>query len=98
MAKATLQDILFKMRDEQKEDHENLVKKVDEGFKAVALVAANHELHDQKLFSALDKRMVIVENTRRSIRWLGATVLVTFLGGLADFLLVHLPKLISGGH
>ena len=96
MARVNVQDLLLTMRKEQRDDHEKLVEKVDEGFKAIALVASNHELQDQKLFAALDKRVVIVENTRRSIRWLGATVLVTLLGGVADFLFVHLPKLLGG--
>lgn len=92
-----VQTLLIKMQDKLEENHADLVKKVDDGFKALTTAASEHELSDTRLFSAIDNRLVIVENTRRTIRWLGTTVLVALIGAFADFVFVHLPKLL-GGH
>lgn len=102
MARFNVQTFLAEMRAEQRQDAETLREvngtlavKVDEGFKAIAAVAAAHELADTKQFNAIDKRLVEVENTRRTMRWLGATVIVSMLAAAADFLFVHLPKLVG---
>lgn len=99
-----VQTFLAEMRQEQRDDvtalrskTEELATKVDDGFKAIAAVSAAHELADTNKFNAIDKRLVEVENTRRTMRWLGATVIVSLLAAAADFLFVLLPKLISSG-
>lgn len=88
---------LDKMRAEQREDHAALVQKVDTGFHSINTAAAAHELEDTKRFAAVDKRVESVENTRRSIRWLGATVIVALIGAFFDFVFIHLPRLIASG-
>jgi hypothetical protein len=99
-----VQAFLSEMRNEQREDaesarqsHATLTTKVDEGFKAIAAVASAHELAEAKQFAEVDKRLSTVENTRRTMRWLGATVLVSLCGAVVDFLFVHLPKLLAAG-
>jgi hypothetical protein len=94
-ARLNTQQMLAEMRAEQREDHRELATKVDEGFKAIAAVAAAHELADTKQFNAIDKRLEVVENTRRSMRWLGATVVVALVGAAIDLVFVHLPKLFA---
>lgn len=89
MARFTVQAALAEMRAEQREDHQTLTTKVDEGFKHVAEVMAAHTLEDAKQFGAIDSRLKIVETTRRTVRWLGATAIVAILSALADYLLNH---------
>jgi hypothetical protein len=91
----SVQAFLAEMRAEQREDHNSLSTKVDEGFKAIAAVSAAHELEDTNRFNAIDKRLVEVENTRRTMRWLGATAIAAFLAAAAEFLFVLLPKLVG---
>lgn len=86
---------LDQMRGEQREDHATLVLKVDEGFESIRKAAAAHELADTTRFAEVDKRLDSVETTRRSIRWLGATVVVALITAFCDFVFVHLPKLLA---
>lgn len=97
-----VQTFLMEMRQEQREDtsalrsgQETLASRVEAGFKQVAETISTHVLEDTKQFGAIDKRLVEVENTRRSIRWLAGTVIVALVGAAADFLFVHLPKLLA---
>ncbi len=101
-ARFSVQTFLAEMRAEQREDVTSLrnetaelAKKVDEGFKAIAAVAAAHELADTKEFNAIDKRLQTVENTRRSMRWLGATMIVALVGLVFEFVFSHLPKYVA---
>jgi hypothetical protein len=90
------------MRAEMREDaqlarevHANLTTKVDEGFKAIAAVASAHELADLRAFGEIDKRLETVENTRRSMRWLGATMIVALIGLVFEFVFEHLPAIVA---
>lgn len=91
----SVQAFLAEMRQEQREDHKALTDKVDEGFKSIASSMSAHELEDAKQFGAIDKRLEAVENTRRSMHWLGATVIVAFVGVALDFIFNHL-RLVLG--
>lgn len=74
------------MRKEQRE----LSLKCDEGFERVASSMAAHELEDTKAFAAIDKRITPVENMRRAMRWLGATVVVALVGGFVTYAFSHI--------
>jgi len=96
------QTFLSEMRAEQREDATalreataELAKKVDEGFKATAAVSAAHELADTKEFNSIDKRLETVENTRRSMLWLGATMIVAIIGVVLDMAANYLPRILA---
>lgn len=67
-------------RAEQRADHRDMLDK----FVAVNKICADHET-----------RLVVVENTRKSIRWLAVTMVGALLVGGVDFFFEHLPKLIA---
>jgi hypothetical protein len=69
-----LQQYLKEMRDDQREDHKEVVDKLD----AVIVRVQDHET-----------RIVVVENTRKTMRWLTGTVIVALVGALLDFLVNH---------
>lgn len=94
-ARFSVQSALAQMRTEQREDHAALVLKVDEGFSTVTETMSAHVLEDTTKFGAIDKRLSTVENTRRSVRWLGGIVIVALLGAFVDFLFVHLPSYLA---
>lgn len=69
-----LQAFLRDMKEEQKEDHDRLEKKIDEALDTLN----NHET-----------RLVVVENTRKAMLWLGTTLLLAFLGIAGDLVVTH---------
>lgn len=84
MAENLIHDLLAEMRDEQramrsehKEDHTTLMEKFDTVFKKLG----DHET-----------RITVVENTRKTVRWLGGTVIVGGIGFLIDYLFNHVFK------
>lgn len=87
-----IQSLLLEMRKEQREDHDRLVEKVDDGFRALQTSMTNHEVADVKAFSAIDNRLLIVENMRRTIRWLGATAVGGSIAAVADYFVNHYLK------
>lgn len=80
MVEFNLQTFLSEMRTEQRAEHQELSVKVDKALET---------LHDH------ETRIVVVEGTRKSIRWLGATMIVAFVGALLDFVFDHLPRLLK---
>lgn len=68
-----IQDYLRDMREEQQRDHAELASKLD----SVVENVGKHET-----------RLVLVENTRRNLRWL-TTALVTALLAVIGDLIVH---------
>jgi hypothetical protein len=87
-----VQNFLAEMRAEQREDHAALVLKVDEGIAKMTEAMSSHELEDAKQFGRIDKRLEAVENTKRTLLWLGATTVVAIVAGIVDFLFSHLPR------
>lgn len=92
-----IQQFLLEMRREQREDHNALVKKVDDGFKEAAAALNAHALQNVESLSEydgrilrIDGRLKVVENTRRTVRWLGFTLTATALTGIVDYVMNHL--------
>lgn len=73
-----LQDFLSEMRAEQREDLKTLDGKVDKALTTLQ----DHET-----------RIQFVEGTRKTLRWLAASLVVAFLGAMFDFFFIHLPKM-----
>ncbi len=82
-----IQDYLRDMREEQQQDHKDLSAKVDEMATAFF---GRVELVDRRV-SRHETRLVVVENTRRSLRWLGAALIGAVLTLAGDIILEHLP-------
>lgn len=74
-AKFNLQSFLSDMRREQREDHAELSGKVD----TIVTTIGQHET-----------RIVVVENTRKLLMWLGASFGVAVIGFLIDMVVNHL--------
>lgn len=74
MVNFDLQTFLSEMRKEQREDHESLSLKVDNLLETMQ----DHET-----------RIVIVENTRKNMRWLAGTVIVGLVTFLLDLIANH---------
>lgn len=75
-----LQTFLRDMRLEQQRDHESLSNKVDEVLEMV---------HSH------DTRITVVENTRKSMLWLGSALIVAVLGFIADMVVNHIPQVFA---
>lgn len=67
-------EVLSEMRVEQKADHKDLSEKIDSALKTLQ----DHEL-----------RLTIVENTRKAVRWLGATAIVGFITLIVELIAAH---------
>jgi hypothetical protein len=80
---------LDQMREEQRDDHSTLVVKVDGGFESVRSAAADHEVKDTERFASINERLVVIENNRRTLRWLSATMVAAFITGVVDFFFSH---------
>lgn len=78
--KFDLQQYLETMESRAQERHTALVEKVD----TVVTKVNDHET-----------RIVLVENTRRTVKWLGATVIGALIVAGLDLLFSHLPKLLA---
>lgn len=78
--KFNLQTFLSEMRTEQNDRFDKLDGKVD----TVVVKVNDHET-----------RIVVVENTRKAVKWLGATVIGALIVAGIDLLFVHLPKLLA---
>lgn len=74
MENFNLQYFLQDMRREQREDHEALSKKVDNVLDTVN----NHET-----------RITTVENTRKTLLWLGAALITALLTFVGDMIVNH---------
>lgn len=73
-----IQQFLSEMRQEQKNDHDELAKKVDAGFKQLTETAASH-----------DKRISRVEEARTAIIWLVCACLSAFVFGMGELIVNH---------
>ena len=73
-------EFLVDMRKELREDLQNLGKKVDSAI----TVLNNHET-----------RMVVVENSRRTMLWLAGTLFAGFVTFLFDLFVNHVPKVLK---
>lgn len=80
--KFNLQSFLSEMRSEQNDRFNGLETKIDQAVTKVN----EHET-----------RIVVVENTRRAVKWLGATVVGALIVGLVDLVFTHLPRLMAAG-
>lgn len=87
-----LQSWLQEMRQEQREDYQLLSRKVDDGFSTVHQSLSNHKVETTQALGEVDKRLVIVENTRRAFRWAMGTMFAAGVTGLFDLVVNHLPK------
>jgi hypothetical protein len=101
-ARFSVQSALTEMRQEQREDMQalqtsqnHLMDKVTEGFKTATKMVTDHVLEDTTKFNVIDKRLDLVENTRRTMRWLLAAAVVAFLGATAEFVVNHLGHVIQ---
>jgi hypothetical protein len=102
MARFSVQAYLAEMRTESREDmqvvresQDRLEVKVDEGFKAATKSMSDHVLEDTTKFSSIDKRLDVVENTRRTMRWLMGAAVVAFLGAAAEFIFNHASHIVK---
>lgn len=77
-----LQTFLSEMRDEQREDHLALSGKID----TLVTKVAEH-----------DTKITVLDNHRKTTRWLAGSLVIAFIGATADFLFVHVPKLLASG-
>lgn len=80
------------MRKERREDHIELTRKVEEGFKDSSAWSHTHELADQARFLGLDKRLGSLEALGHNMKWgvrTGIGVVGVFI---VDLLKNHLPK------
>lgn len=87
--KFNLQEFLADMREEQRSEMRALGGKVD---------TLSYQLHGrisavQTKVNDHETRIVVVENTRKMMRWLAGTAIVALLGGVVEFVFNHLPKL-----
>jgi hypothetical protein len=85
----TTATLLLEMRREQREDHKTLATTVVEGFDKLQSAMATHVLEDTSKFATLDARLDVVESTRKTVRWFGATVIVAAVGAIIELLVVH---------
>jgi ABC-type transporter Mla subunit MlaD len=69
---------LAELRDEQREAARELSTRIDNALRTLQ----DHET-----------RLVVVESTRKSVRWLAGTVIAALVGAALDVLFVHIPKL-----
>lgn len=80
---------LERVHDEMTANRSAIETKLDQVFdglgKKIDSVGTNVQDHET--------RIVVVEGTRRTMRWLAAAISVAFFGALADFFFVHLPQL-----
>lgn len=60
--------LLLEMRSEQRQDHAEIVKTVNEGFAHAAAAMAAHALEDARAFGNIDKRLGPVEEARKVYR------------------------------
>lgn len=87
--KFNLQQFLADMREEQRSDMQTLTGKLDNmsGQLHGRISAVHTKVNDH------ETRIVVVENTRKAMRWLAGTAIVAVLGAALEFLFNHLPKL-----
>lgn len=77
----------FNLQDYLRDMDERLCQKVDQVGSKVDKLDAKIDNHET--------RLVLVENTRKTMRWLAATTIVGLITAGLDFLFSHLPKLIK---
>lgn len=75
-----LQKELHEMRQERRDDHAELVRKVDTGFAEGAEWMKVHEAADVERFNQIDKRLMPLETVKAAAVWLVGAVLVALLG------------------
>lgn len=95
MARLNTQQLIAEMRREQREDHQTLVEKVDEGFQKVTASIATHVLEDTTKFAGIETRLIVVEGTRKTMRWFMGAAIVAFLGALAEFVFNHATHVVK---
>lgn len=88
----TLYELLLDMQEKERDRHEKLVSTISTGIAEIKKGMADHEQKDTERFAEVDNRLVIVENTRRTTRWLIGIVLAAVATGLADLIVNHLSK------
>lgn len=82
-----IQDYLHDMRAEQQRDHRDLSSKI-EGISA-AMHARISSVNDHVIRH--ETRLVVVENTRRTLLWLGTALITALLAFVGDLVINHLP-------
>lgn len=82
-----IQDYLRDMREEQQQDHKDLSAKIDD---VTSAMFTRIDVVDRRV-SRHETRIVVVENTRKSLRWLGAALISALLALAGDLILNHLP-------
>jgi hypothetical protein len=76
--KFNLQTFLSEMREEQRESHQDLSRKID------GLVETSGKQ---------ETRIVVLENYQKTTKWLAGTVVIAVLGAIVDAVFVHIPQL-----
>ena len=84
-------ELLIEMRREQREDHQKLVEKVEEGFEKIATRMQEHEKADLIAFGELKP----VLESHRSIRKYRNLLIGALIAGGVDMLFDHLPRILS---
>lgn len=69
--------------------HHDLGDKVDAGFKNVLEKFQEHELKDEKRFGNIAGEMRELQNTRKTVRWFIAAVVVALLSGVVEHIVNH---------
>jgi hypothetical protein len=77
-----LQEFLSEMRQEQRADHKELSEKID----GIKTTQGEH-----------NTRIVTLESHRKTVIWLGTTLLAAVFGAIVDVVFVHIPRLLSTG-
>lgn len=72
-------DLLVQMQTQSAQNHDALVRTVNEGFERITAVMTSHVLDDVKQFGELDRRLAPVESMRRSVRWAAGAICLQFI-------------------
>jgi hypothetical protein len=82
-----IQDYLRDMREEQQQDHRDLAERIESHTLALhgRVSSVNERVNKH------ETRLVVVENTRKTLLWLGTALITALLGFVGDMLINHLP-------
>lgn len=84
-----IEALILDMRKEQREDHATVITQMAAGFKSVTETMQSHEKVDLQSFASIDKRVSVVEGTRKALIWLVCAVIVASLAAGADAYFNH---------
>lgn len=100
--RVNVQDLLRDMNAERREDHQTVIEKMESGFTTVTQLVTKvatdleaHEKADVDTANALDGRLKPLESLNRGLKWLAGAVAVAIIGGIADLMFNHLPRLLA---